>query len=243
VRYAILGDIHSNIEALEAVLKALRSLGVDQYVQVGDIVGYGADPGPCIQAMRDIHAIVVAGNHDWAVIGKLDTSYFNPYAREAVEWTRAILSQDDKHYLERLPLAACVNDEIEVVHATLDQPELFDYIQTYYDAGLSLDVMSTPACFSGHSHVPVAFLRSRANSVDHSFAPDVALTGVERALINVGSVGQPRDDNPLTAFAVYDSKTREYRLYRIPYDARKAAAKIRKVGLPTVLGDRLLLGR
>ena len=104
MRYAILGDIHSNLEALEAALKALRSLRIDQYVQVGDIVGYGADPGPCIQAMRDIHAIVVAGNHDWAVIGKLDTAYFNPYARAAVEWTRTILSQDDRHYLERLPL-------------------------------------------------------------------------------------------------------------------------------------------
>jgi diadenosine tetraphosphatase ApaH/serine/threonine PP2A family protein phosphatase len=241
VRYAILGDIHSNLEALEAALKALRSLRVDQYVQVGDIVGYGADPGPCIQAMRDIHAIVVAGNHDWAVIGKLDTSYFNPYARQAVEWTRSILSEDDKHYLERLPLAACVNDEIEVVHATLDQPELFDYVQTYFDAAQSLDVMQTPVCFTGHSHVPVAFVRTKL--IDHSFAPEIALSGVDRSLINVGSVGQPRDDNPLTAFAVYDSTTREYRLYRVPYDARKAASKIRKVGLPHILGDRLLLGR
>jgi predicted phosphodiesterase len=241
VRYAILGDIHSNLEALEAALKALRSLRIDQYVQVGDIVGYGADPGPCIQAMRDIHAIVVAGNHDWAVIGKLDTSYFNPYAREAVEWTRSILSQDDLHYLERLPLAACINDEIEVVHATLDQPELFDYIQTYFDAAQSLDVMQTHVCFTGHSHVPVAFLRSKL--IEHSFAPEIPLEGVDQALINVGSVGQPRDDNPCTAFAVYDSATREYRLYRAPYDARATANKISRVGLPGVLGDRLLLGR
>jgi predicted phosphodiesterase len=241
VRYAILGDIHGNLEALEAALKALRSLRIDQYVQVGDIVGYGADPGPCIQAMRDIHAIVVAGNHDWAVIGKLDTSYFNPYAREAVEWTRSILSQDDRHYLERLPLAACINDEIEVVHATLDQPELFDYIQTYFDAAQSLDVMQTPVCFTGHSHVPVAFLRSKL--IEHSFSPDIPLKAVDQALINVGSVGQPRDDNPCTAFAVYDSATREYRLYRAPYDARQTASKIRRVGLPAVLGDRLLLGR
>ena len=99
--------------------------------------------------MRDIHAIVVAGNHDWAVIGKLDTAYFNPYARAAVEWTRTILSQDDRHYLERLPLSARINDEIEVVHATLDQPELFDYVQTYFDAAQSLDVMQTPSASPG----------------------------------------------------------------------------------------------
>jgi diadenosine tetraphosphatase ApaH/serine/threonine PP2A family protein phosphatase len=241
LRYAILGDIHGNLEALEAALKGLRSAGIDRYLQVGDVVGYGADPGPCIQAMRDIHATVVAGNHDWAVIGKLDTSYFNPYAREAVEWTRSILSEDDRQFLERLSLVERVDDEIELVHATLDQPELFDYIQTYYDAHQSFEAMQGMVCFIGHSHVPVSFLRTHV--IVHTDAENLSLAEVSKALINVGSVGQPRDDNPKTAYAIYDTTTREYTLMRVAYDAKHTADKIRKAGLPPILGERLLFGR
>ena len=241
MRYAILGDIHGNLEALETALDRLSGERIDRYLQVGDLVGYGADPGPCIALIRDLDATVVSGNHDWAVIGKLDTSFFNVYAREAVEWTRSNLSREDTRYLESLPLVQDIDELITLVHATLDQPELFDYIQTYYDAHRSLKAMNYALCFIGHSHVPMAFLLK--NSIIHTDAEHFSLANVRKALINVGSIGQPRDENPKTAFAIYDSGTQEYTLHRMAYDQERAAEKIRQAGLPPILGERLLFGR
>ena len=241
MRYAILGDIHGNLEALETALKSLRRHGVDAYLQVGDIVGYGADPGPCIQIIRELKTRVVAGNHDWAVIGKLDTSFFNVYAREAVAWTRSILSRADLQYLESLPLVDEVDENVTLVHASLDQPEIFDYIQTYYDANRSLAALRTRVCFMGHSHLPMAFLHRRR--LLHTNSEHFSLADVHRALINVGSIGQPRDDNPKTAYALYDTDRQEYTLFRERYAEQVTAEKIRRAGLPPILGERLLFGR
>jgi diadenosine tetraphosphatase ApaH/serine/threonine PP2A family protein phosphatase len=241
VRYAILGDLHGNLEALEAALKRLRTLGIDRYLQVGDVVGYGADPGPCIQAMRDLDATVVAGNHDWAVVGKLDVGFFNAYARIAVEWTRSVLSTDDLRWLERLPLRKSVDDDVEIVHATLDQPEVFDYIQSYFEAERSLNEMRAGICFNGHSHVPLTFLRGR--TLTHRQESRTVVPFGARALINVGSVGQPRDEDPRCAFGVYDSSTRTFELHRAEYDVDGSATKIRRAGLPAALAERLSLGQ
>lgn len=241
MKYGILGDIHSNLEALETAVTFLQKRGVDQFLQVGDIVGYGADPSACIQRLKDLRAIVVAGNHDWAVAGKLDTTFFNPYAREAVAWTRSILSRSDLHYIESLPLVVKVDEHVTLVHATLDQPEAFDYIQTYYDAHRSLNALHTTACFMGHSHVPMAFLQK--HTIVHTNAERFSLRDVSRALINVGSIGQPRDDNPKTAFALFDTKSMEYTLFRESYDDDRTAAKIVSAGLPLALAQRLSLGR
>jgi predicted phosphodiesterase len=241
LRYAILGDIHGNLEALDTALKSLRQHSVDLYLQVGDLVGYGADPGPCIEIIRDLKARVVAGNHDWAVIGKLDTSFFNVYARDAVTWTQSVLSRDHLRYLESLPLVDEIDDHVTLVHATLDQPEVFDYIQTYYDAHRSLKALRTQTCFMGHSHVPMAFLLKK--NIVHTNAEHFSLQGVRRALINVGSIGQPRDENPKTAYALFDSERQEYTLYRERYAEGVTAEKIRRAGLPPILGERLIYGR
>lgn len=242
MRYAVLGDIHANLEALEAVLDTLSGHEVDAYLMVGDVVGYGADPRACIQILRDLRATVVAGNHDWAAIGKLDTAYFNPYARAAIDWTRDQLSIEDRSFLEDLPLVQRVEDEITLVHATLDQPEVFDYILSYYDAQRSLRSMQTRTCFVGHSHVPVAFLVQNG-VLTPSDATAFSLKGAQRALINVGSIGQPRDENPEAAVAVFDSTTLEYTLLRVPYDIDLAGQKILDAGLPRALSDRLLVGQ
>jgi diadenosine tetraphosphatase ApaH/serine/threonine PP2A family protein phosphatase len=241
VRFGILGDIHGNLEALDVAIAFLRRRGVDQFLQVGDVVGYGADPRPCIHRLHEIGAIVIAGNHDWAVIGKLDTAYFNPYARLAVEWTRAILSRAEMHFLETLPLQCDIGDELTLVHATMDQPDSFSYILTYQDAHRSLQALRTPVCFMGHSHIPMSFLLGE--QLVHTNAEKLQLAPFPRALVNVGSIGQPRDDDPRTAFALYDSVTREYVLFREAYDWRATAAKIRAAGLPAALAERLALGR
>ncbi|MCA9320893.1 MAG: metallophosphoesterase family protein [Planctomycetes bacterium] len=241
MRYGILGDIHGNLEALETVLELLAEEGVDHYVSVGDVVGYGADPGACLDRVRNLGATVVAGNHDWAVVGKLDTSFFNVYAKAAVDWTADQLTAEQRQWLENLPLTVTLEDQVSVAHSTLDTPEQFDYIQTYYDAARSINAMRTPVCFLGHSHVPLAFLKQE--NLTLSVATVLDLTNVERALINVGSIGQPRDENPKAAYGLYDSSTREYRLRRTTYDIRRTCEKIEQAGLPRILADRLKFGR
>ena len=241
MRYGILGDIHANIQALDAVLGELARERVDHYISVGDIVGYGGDPTTCIDRVRSIKATVVAGNHDWAVVGKLDTSFFNVYAKAAVDWTASVLSADEKAWLANLPLSTELENHITVAHATVDAPEHFDYIQTYYDAVRSINAMKTPVAFTEHSHVPVAFLVK--DSLSLSMEAHISLQGVHRALVNVGSIGQPRDENPMAAFALYDTQSREYELRRVRYDIKGACDRIRKVGLPAILAERLKFGR
>jgi diadenosine tetraphosphatase ApaH/serine/threonine PP2A family protein phosphatase len=241
VKYGILGDIHSNYEALTVAVEALQDYPVDQFLQVGDVVGYGADPAPCINLLQELDAQCVAGNHDWAVIGKLDASFFNTYAKKAVEWTKSHLDRHHLHFLEALPLTRIIDSHVTLVHATLDQPELFEYIQTYSDAYRSLSVLETTACFMGHSHVPMAFLL-KTNMI-HTNSRRLDLNGITRALVNVGSIGQPRDENPMTAFGLYDTDSQIFTLFRESYDIDTTRAKIAKAGLPSLLGERLVHGR
>lgn len=241
MRYAILGDVHANLEALEAALGFLADQAIDRYLQVGDIVGYGADPSACIRILRELGTVAVAGNHDWAVVGKLDVSCFNQFAREAVEWTRSVLTREELRYLEELRLVEVFEEEITLVHATPDQPELFDYILTPFDAQRAFEAFGTRVCFVGHSHVPAIFVQDGA--IRMVGEGDVVLQDRRRALVNVGSIGQPRDDNPMLAVGIYDTATKAFQLPRIPYDVSRAAAKIAEVGLPGLLGERLYLGR
>ena len=242
MRYAILGDIHANLGALEAVLAAIEREGADAIVSVGDVVGYGAAPREVIQLIRELGIPVVKGNHDAACVGELDLAYFNPYAREAVEWTASVLDAADRRWLEELPLVTTL-EHCQVSHGTLAHPERFDYVQCTDDAEPSLDEMARPVCFVGHTHVPVVILRlaelaRTAYTLDH----DVDLTSARRALINVGSVGQPRDEDCNAAYGMYDSDRRHYWLSRVQYDIASEAARIRAAGLPDVLADRLFLG-
>jgi len=240
LRYAIISDVHSNLEALEAVLGSLGSERIDRYLSTGDIVGYGADPKACIDRVRALDPIIVAGNHDWAVAGRLSLDFFNSYARAAIEWTREILPRADMAWLASFPLTRR-EEEITLVHSTLYAPENFDYLLTSYDAHLSLQVLETAVCFVGHSHVPITF--SMNGSVTFSFASTVDLRSVRKAIVNAGSVGQPRDDNPMASFGVYDSEAATVEIRRVDYDIREAARKIQAAGLPAVLAERLFLGK
>jgi predicted phosphodiesterase len=241
VRYCILGDIHANLEALQTVIDYGRSEGCEKFISVGDVVGYGGSPKACIDTLREIGATVVAGNHDYAVTGKLDVEFFNTYAKAAVLWTREQLSNDDMHFLQALRLVEVVDDEITVVHGSLNFPDMFDYIQTSYDAQLSLEALNTRLCVLGHSHVPVSFFSGPA--VSYSLSQDLDLTKFDKALINVGSVGQPRDENPKAAVAVYDSETKAFTLRRLDYDIDASARRIIDAGLPEILAERLHHGR
>lgn len=240
MKYGILGDIHGNIEALDSVLEEMEKQGVKQYISVGDIVGYGANPSECLARVRSLKAVIVAGNHDQAIAGLLSPEFFNVYAKESVFWTQKNLSQEEINYLRNLNLIEQV-DNFTVTHASLYYPENFDYIQTSYDAHLSFDNQKTPLAFIGHSHIPVVFFKRR--TVTYSQANDVKVNSADRILVNVGAIGQPRDDNPDSVCAVYDSDDGVVKLKRIKYDIGKAASKIKKAGLPDILAERLKFGR
>lgn len=244
MRLGILGDIHSNIEALDAVLAAFAREGVERSYAVGDLVGYGADPGPVLSRIRSEGIRSVLGNHDAAVVGELvELAYFNVYARAAALWTREKLQASDIQYLKSLPL---ILDEREfvIVHGSLDRPEEFNYIQTVRDAERSLAQQKAPLCFVGHSHIPIGFLSHRDDParIEYTFDPIIDFSHFDRALMNVGSVGQPRDEDSRAVAAIYDTDTRTITLHRVPYDVDRAAGKILAAGLPRVLAERLRFG-
>ena len=241
MRYAIFGDIHGNLEALETVLSHCKKESVDRYLCLGDIVGYGANPDQCCDIVREMGCPTVAGNHDWAVCGKLSIEFFNTYAKQAVYWTRDNIKEENMTFLRELPLVHEVNDDITLVHGSLNFPDLFDYIQTSQDARLSLEKLRTRVCFLGHSHVPVTFFSGPM--VSYSMSYEINLKGFEKALVNVGSVGQPRDENPKSCFAIYDSEKEMVKITRLEYDIEATGRKILDAGLPEILAERLKFGR
>lgn len=242
MRYGVFGDIHGNLHALQAVLQAYEAEGIDQYLCTGDLIGYGAFPKECIQICRDLCTHIVAGNHDFAVCEKLTLEFFNSYAKSAVLWTRNALSDDDLAYLRGLPLTAVVDDDTTLAHATVYDAHAFDYIQTQYDAHLSLQEMRTTCGFVGHSHIPITFYLRDA-VVSWTMEDSFDVTTCEKVLVNVGSVGQPRDENPSAAYAVFDTEERKIWVKRVDYDIEAAIQAIEDNGLPRILGERLRLGK
>lgn len=242
MRYGIFGDIHGNWHALEAVLEKYEDESIDLYLCTGDLVGYGAYPRECIDAVRALTDHVVAGNHDFAVCEKLTLEFFNSYAKSAVLWTRQSLREEDLEYLRNLPLTDHVDPDVTLSHATIYDAHAFDYIQTQYDAHLSLQEMRTPAGFVGHSHIPITFYL-KDGTVGWTMEQTIDLAVYEKVLVNVGSVGQPRDENPDAAYAVFDTEERKVWIKRVPYDVEAAVAAIEKNNLPRILGERLRLGK
>ncbi|WP_372370928.1 metallophosphoesterase [Candidatus Uabimicrobium sp. HlEnr_7] len=241
MRYGIYSDIHGNYEALEAVLEVFLHEGVDKYICGGDVVGYGANPKECLEKVLELDSMLVAGNHDYAIAGKLKIDYFNQHARQAVMWTREQLSKKYKNFLASVDMVQRLDDKLTLVHSTLSFPELFDYIQTGYDAHLSLEILDTPICFYGHSHVPVAFFEGHA--VTFSMDDEIDVNPDSKVLVNVGSVGQPRDGNPLASCCVYDDELGKVWIHRVEYDIDTAVEKIMRAGLPEILAKRLYYGK
>lgn len=245
MRIGILGDIHANAEALRAVVEAARADRVDQWVQVGDIVGYGPEPSVCIDIVRELQCVTCMGNHDAAVLDRLDTSYFNNFARTAIHWTRSRLRKTDLEFLGGLELVVR-RPTFTVVHGTMHLPEQFGYVISPVEALDSLEHQDTQLCFVGHSHVPAIYLRRDAapddiHVVPHSEA-EICYRGFDKVLMNVGSVGQPRDEDPRAAYGLVDTDLQIASIRRVPYDIPGVQRKILAAGLPEVLANRLALG-
>lgn len=238
----ILSDIHSNLESFQAVIRDFSEEQVDQVLFLGDIVGYGADPDRCIETLRGLAPRVVAGNHDWAAVGLTDTGYFNPVAEAAVTWTADIITADHAAFLRTLPLSLSLPG-ILLVHATPHQPEAWNYIFSPDDAATCFKYFDQQLCFTGHSHYPTAFVRDQEGTVSVIRDSTFTLLDSCRYLINVGSVGQPRDGDPRAAYGIYKPEESSFILRRVPYDIRRTQKKIRAAGLPSFLASRLAEGR
>lgn len=241
MRYAVMSDIHSNLEALHAVLDDAAAEGIDEYLYVGDVVGYAADPKACIAVLKSLRPkAVVAGNHDWAVIGRLDIEYFNEFAKAALVWTKGILDAEDLHYLRTFQILY-EGDGITLVHSSLENPENFDYLYNASEVCAMAGLMRTPLCFVGHTHRAGIFCcacERPERVVDNKIKIDYA----GKYVINVGSVGQPRDGDPRASYAVYDAGRGMVEIKRIGYDIAAAQGKIVHSGLPGRFAARLSRG-
>ena len=241
MKYGVFSDVHSNLEALEAVLRALEGERVDRLLCAGDLVGYGADPAPCLERVRTAGACVVCGNHDCAVTGRLGMDWFSENARVSLEWTAPRLPAAEKEYLGRLPYT-WKDSEVTLVHSALDSPSSFRYVVDPEAAGTSFAAQETPVAFFGHTHVPGIFLLEQGMARFRR-AERIALEPGQKALVNVGSVGQPRDGDPRAAYALYDSGSGVVEIRRVEYPVERAQRKIVEAGLPGFLARRLAVGR
>jgi diadenosine tetraphosphatase ApaH/serine/threonine PP2A family protein phosphatase len=243
MHYAIIADIHANLAAFRAVLDDIeRRGGVEEVWCLGDVVGYGPDPHECIELLRQYNHVCVAGNHDWAAIGELDTSDFNPDAAAACHWTAQQLSRDDVDYLKNLPLVIQKAD-FTLVHGSPRDP-VWEYLLSTSNAKENFAFYQTKFCLVGHSHVSLVFKYNESGSCSYSeFSPNIGLAlGKSRMIINPGGVGQPRDGDPRASYAIYDSDVGMIRLYRIPYEIGITQARMVKQGLPMPLVARLGYG-
>jgi diadenosine tetraphosphatase ApaH/serine/threonine PP2A family protein phosphatase len=242
MRYGLISDIHANLEALEAVLATLQKHRVDQILCLGDVIGYGPNPNECVNLVRQHAAICLIGNHDEASLGRVDLELFNYIAREAIEWTTRSLAEESKDFLRSLPYTR-EYENFMIVHASPDEPTRWNYILNLEDAAQSFDAFKEQICFIGHSHTPwVIHLQPDGRmKVRHDYP--LAFQDHYRYLINIGSVGQPRDRNPDAAFGILDVERRQYSLQRVAYDVATTQQKIRATGLPSFLADRLATGQ
>ena len=242
MRYAILSDVHSNIEALGATLKALEGERVDSYVCLGDVVGYGASPNECCDIVRELCDVTLLGNHYAAVAGRMDYSFYYEAARHALDWSASRVTQENLAWLRSLPFCAQHGD-LGLSHGSPIDPEAYEYIFALEQAQeLVPFTQDLPEItFIGHSHLCKAFAIGPSEVADVA-APQFNLRRGYKYIVSVGSVGQPRDYDPRSCCVVYDSEARSVRYVRVEYDVEASAQKIFDADLALNFGKRLFLG-
>lgn len=240
MKFAIIADIHGNLEAFQVVLQDIKEQHCTHYACLGDVVGYNANPKECLDMVRAMNIPCVKGNHDEYCSSEETMEGFNPAAAEAVAWTRKQLTEDDKQWLRDLKYQRMVSN-FTIVHATLDGPQRWGYVFDKLAAAASFTYQSTNVCFFGHTHVPVAFMRD--SMVRGGTYSKFKVEAGKKYFVNVGAVGQPRDNNPKAAYVVYDMDEGTIELRRLDYDIPAAQKKILKAGLPERLAERLAYGK
>lgn len=245
VRYAIISDIHSNLEAFEAVLERIDSLGIKDVICLGDIVGYNANPNECIEIIKARNIRTVAGNHDLRAAGLEEPFNFNSLAKEAIYWTREQLTNENILFLKNLPRKISFdNGNAIAIHGSINDTDR--YILNLADASENFEIMSdepdkTEVCFFGHTHVSKIYKYEdyKASLIE---AREVQLEDKIQYLANPGAVGQPRDGNPMASFLIYDTDKNKINFFRAEYDIMKCCEKVINAGLPEKLAQRLIIG-
>lgn len=249
MRWALFSDIHGNLEALETVLDSIRGARADRLVCLGDIVGYGANPNECVTLTKQSSALTIAGNHDHAALGLLDISEFNDHARAAIIWTQDNLAGESAEWLRGRGIFLA-EAKLRIVHASPGHPLEWNYILSPMDAYQEFRMFEEPICFVGHSHVAGLYLAPEEGDYAAGFIQErelppnepLQLPKNQRAILNVGSVGQPRDRDPRAAWVLYDDETATATLHRLEYDIESAQHRILDAGLPPFLAYRLGMG-
>jgi diadenosine tetraphosphatase ApaH/serine/threonine PP2A family protein phosphatase len=228
MKFAIIADIHANLEALQAVLLNAKELGCTDYAFLGDYVGYCADPKACLDIVWAMNAPCIKGNHDEYCGTDMPLDEFNPRALRRVQWTRSQLSENDRLWLANLPYVLTI-EGFTIVHATLEEPSRWGYVFDKFAAAASLTRQNTRVCFFGHTHVPVVFIRDKV--VRGGTYSKLLIESDRDYFVNCGSVGQPRDNSPKASYATYDLETCMIELRRVEYDIATTQRKIREAGL------------
>lgn len=240
MKYGFFSDIHGNLEASRAILSFFQEEQVHRLIFLGDAVGYGADPNEVIALLKETDSLCIAGNHDWAALGKFDISYFNQVAYEALLWTKKVLNPGAVSFLYSVPLLYEQRNFV-CVHASLYEPSNFHYIMNTHAAQDSFSLLKKRICFIGHTHSREVYALKR-NKI--TLMTDESLTIDEKSqyIVNVGSVGQPRDRDWRASLCIFDETEGQIIFKRIEYDVKKAADKIITAGLPPFLAQRLYGG-
>ena len=240
MRFAIISDIHANLEAFDAVMADARDNNCTDFVCLGDVVGYNANPHECVERVREMDCPIVKGNHDEQASLIESSRDFNEMAEAAIQWTRDHLTDEDKQWLRDLKMERQVRD-FTIVHATLDGPEQWGYVFNNLDAAASFTYQHTTVCFFGHTHVPMAFIRDEG--VQRQHLDKLRIDSGKKYFVNVGSVGQPRDGDWHAAYCIFHIESNMVEQRRVKYDLQTAQKKIIDAGLPRMLADRLAVGR
>ncbi|MEA3500980.1 MAG: metallophosphoesterase family protein [Candidatus Marinimicrobia bacterium] len=247
MKLGIISDIHSNLEALNEVMSNLiDEQKVDEIICIGDIVGYGANPNECIKIVKENVKYCVAGNHDYGVIKKTSIKNFNKFAKSAIQWTRRKLSVNNYEYLQKLPLTKKIPAwNLISVHSSPSTPSAWKYLLFIESVKNEFNYFNEKICFIGHTHQPIVFEKciNEVNFYTAKNGLELKINGENKYIVNVGSVGQPRDGNPKSSFCTFNTKNNRLKILRVDYNIKNTQEKIIAGGLPKFLADRLEIGK
>jgi len=242
MKYGFFSDVHANLEALKACIIDFRSEKLDKVFFLGDAVGYGPNPDECVKLIDEIAEVKLMGNHDYAALGLMETEYFNQYAAESMGWTKSSISEKTMEIMSDFELTHVIG-EILLVHSSPREPENWHYILDMEDAEENFDFFTQKICLLGHTHRPYIVFKSETGEAALSKEVEVPIELEYRYLVNIGSVGQPRDGDPRSCYLIYDTDAGTMKLKRVQYDIKSTQKVMAEIGLPEYLIDRLAVGR
>ncbi len=242
MKIAFISDVHANVEALQVVLADIDKQHIDRIHFLGDAVGYGSEPNACVELIAANCDIKLLGNHDYAALGLESTAAFNDVARVSIEWTLKELSARSTTALADFEMEA-VDGDFYMTHASPRTPELWEYVLNIDTARDQFEHFDQQVALVGHSHLPAFFCKRSDDTISQRYVSESELDPDSKYIVNVGSVGQPRDHDPRACYVTVDTDTNIIRYHRVEYDISKAIARIESQGLPQILGERLLVGR